>query len=107
LNEQLLPKQRQSLEVARAGYLAGQIDFFNLSDAEQTLLRFRLDEVETRTQRELILTELSLIIEGKPPSGAPMTSTASSVSMQGAAGPSAMGSAAPGMLPGNSAPPKK
>jgi outer membrane protein TolC len=107
LNEQLVPKQRQSLEVARAGYLAGQIDFFNLTDAEQTLLRFRLDEVETRTQRELILTELSLIIQGKPPSGAPMTSAASSASMQGAGGAGAMGSAAPGMLPGNSAPPKK
>src|SRR5436190_13892311 len=31
LQHELLPKQRQSLEVARSGYLAGQIDFFNLT----------------------------------------------------------------------------
>jgi len=37
-----VPRQRQSLEVARSGYLSGQIDFFNLTDAEQTLLRFGL-----------------------------------------------------------------
>jgi len=71
LRDQLLPKQRQSFEVARSGYLAGQIDFFNLTDAEQTLLRFALAEVEARTQREIALAELSLIIAGMSPSGAP------------------------------------
>jgi outer membrane protein TolC len=71
LQDQLLPKQRQSLEVARSGYLAGQIDFFNLTDAEQTLLRFALAEVEAGTQRELALAELSLLIVGVPPPGAP------------------------------------
>jgi outer membrane protein TolC len=76
LEEQLLPKQRQSLEVARSGYLSGQIDFFNLTDAEQTLLRFSLDAVEARTQRELSLAELSLIIEGMPPAETPMPSNA-------------------------------
>ena len=68
LREQLLPKATQSLEVARSGYLAGQIDFFNLTDAERTLLGFRLDQVETSTQREVVLTELSLMIAGMSPS---------------------------------------
>lgn len=72
LSDQLLPKARQSLEVARAGYLAGQIDFFNLIDAERTLLGFQLDKVEVATQREVVLTELSLIVQGMPPSGAAM-----------------------------------
>jgi outer membrane protein TolC len=72
LQNQLLPKQRQSLEVARSGYLAGRIDFFNLTDAEQTLLRFGLDQVEARTQRELSLVELTLLAQGLSPSGAPM-----------------------------------
>jgi cobalt-zinc-cadmium efflux system outer membrane protein len=72
LNDQLLPKARQSLEVARSGYLGGQIDFFNLTDAEQTLLGFNLDKVEATTQREIVLAELSLIIQGMPPSTAPM-----------------------------------
>jgi outer membrane protein TolC len=71
LREQLIPRQRQSLEVARSGYLAGQIDFFNLTDAEQTLLRFALAEVEARTQRELALAELSLVILGISPDGVP------------------------------------
>jgi outer membrane protein TolC len=74
LQQELLPKQRQSLEVARSGYLAGQIDFFNLTDAEQTLLRFALAEVDAREQRELALTELSLLTLGVRPN-APMGST--------------------------------
>ena len=36
-----------------------QNDFFNLTDAEQTLLRFGLGEVEARTQRELALAGAS------------------------------------------------
>ncbi|HWX18361.1 MAG TPA: TolC family protein [Candidatus Binatia bacterium] len=103
LQTELLPKQRQSLEVARSGYLAGQIDFFNLTDAEQTLLRFSLDEVEARTQRELSLVELSLIIQGLSPSGTDSGSKA----MGAAAAPGAMGPGSGGMLPGNSAPPPK
>jgi outer membrane protein, heavy metal efflux system len=67
LNDQLLPKARQSLEVARSGYLAGQIDFFNLTDTERTLLGFELDRVEAILQRELVLAELSLIVAGMPP----------------------------------------
>ncbi|HOX59313.1 MAG TPA: TolC family protein [Candidatus Paceibacterota bacterium] len=69
LQKTLLPKQRQSLEVARSAYMAGQVDFLNLTEAEQTLLRFNLDEVEARTQRELSLAELSLIMQGMPPAG--------------------------------------
>ncbi|HEY5910687.1 MAG TPA: TolC family protein [Verrucomicrobiae bacterium] len=74
LNDQLLPKARQSLEVARSGYLAGQIDFFNLTDTERTLLGFELDRVEAATQREITLAELSLIIAGMPPASASMGS---------------------------------
>jgi hypothetical protein len=47
--------------------LAGQIDFFNLTDAEQTLLRFALAEVDAREQRELALTDLSLLTLGVRP----------------------------------------
>jgi len=75
LNERLLPKARQSLEVARAGYLSGTIDFFNLIDAERTLLGFEVDKVEVATQREVILAELSLIAQGMSPSGNVMTAT--------------------------------
>jgi outer membrane protein TolC len=72
LQDKLLPKSRQSLEIARAGYLAGQIDFFNLMDAGRALLGFQLQEVEARARREIILAELSLSIAGLAPEGAPL-----------------------------------
>ena len=87
LNDELLPKARESLEVARGGYLAGQIDFFNLIDAERTLLGFELDKVEVATQREVVLAELSLIVQGMPPAGAAMGPT-SATPMSGGARPS-------------------
>jgi outer membrane protein, heavy metal efflux system len=107
LQNHLLPEQQQSLEVARSGYLAGQIDFFNLTDAEQTLLRFGLDQVEARTQRELALVDLSLLMQGLPAGGGGAGTTMAPARMESAASAGGMGSSAGGMLPGNSAPPKK
>ena len=113
LQKELLPKQMQSLEVARSAYLGGQVDFLNLTDVQQTLLRFELDQVEARTQRELSLAELSLIMQGMPPSAGGAVSTGMSAPTGGSrkmggsgAGPSSggMGTGAPAMLPGNSAP---
>ncbi len=75
VRDQLLPKARQSLEVARISYLSGQLDFFNLSDTERTLLDFQLTEVAARTERELALAELSLLIVGVPPADAPILAT--------------------------------
>jgi hypothetical protein len=80
LEKQLLPKARQSLEVARSGYLGGQIDFFNLTDTERTLLAFQLEKVDTAFQREIVLTELSLIIQGMSPSGSGMPAGANPAS---------------------------
>jgi outer membrane protein, heavy metal efflux system len=77
LDEKLLPKARQSLELARSGYLGGQIDFFNLTDAQRTLLGFKLDKVETTAQREVVLAELSLIVQGMPPVNAAMSAKTS------------------------------
>ena len=104
LQKLLLPKQRQSVAVSRSGYIAGQNDFFNLTDAEQTLLRFGLGEVEARTQRELALAELSLIVQGMPPTGAGEMGTVAAPSMAPAGG---MTSGGTGMLPGSPAAPKK
>ena len=80
LNDHLLPKARRSLEVARSSYLAGQIDFFNLTDTERTLLGFKLDKVEATVQREVALAELSLIIQGMPPANASTASRSSGMS---------------------------
>lgn len=72
LQTRLIPKARQLLELARAGYLSGTIDFFNLMDAERTLLEFQMKEAEARSDREIALAELSLLIAGVPPVGAPV-----------------------------------
>jgi len=72
LQEKLIPKARKSLEIARGGYLAGQIDFFNLIDAGRTMLNLQMEEVEARTRREIILADLSLSIAGMAPEGAPI-----------------------------------
>ena len=77
LQERLLPKAQQSLEVGRAAYLSGQLDFLNLISAQRTLLEFQLAEVEARTQRELALAELSLLILGQPPVSAPLLGSTS------------------------------
>ena len=84
LNDQLLPKARQSLEVARAGYLADQIDFFNLIDTQRTLLGFEQDKVEVATQREIVLAELSLIVQGMPAAGGAMGKGATTPKSSGA-----------------------
>jgi hypothetical protein len=52
--------------------LSGEINFFNLIDAERALLDYRLQEVEERTRREIILADLSLSIAGVAPEGAPI-----------------------------------
>jgi cobalt-zinc-cadmium efflux system outer membrane protein len=76
LQERLLPKAQQSLEVARAGYSASQSTFIDLLDAQRTWLGFLLAEVEARTQRELALAEISLLILGQPPASAPVLNPA-------------------------------
>ena len=76
LENRLIPKARQSLDIARAGYLAGTIDFFNLMDSERTLLNFQLSDVEARTQRENVISRLSLLIAGEPPVAMPSFSAA-------------------------------
>jgi len=72
-DDALLPKASQSLEVARAGYLSGQVDFFNLIDAWKTQLDFELKLIEAKTQRELAIAELALLVAGDEPAGSPLT----------------------------------
>ncbi|WCJ60256.1 TolC family protein [Fontisphaera persica] len=68
---QLIPKARLSLEVGRENYRAGLVDYFNLAEAQRTLLEFQLAEINARAQRELALSEMSLLLAGRLPEGAP------------------------------------
>jgi outer membrane protein TolC len=67
LDEQLLPKTRQALDLIRAGYLSGRSDFLDVIDAERQLLNLQLERIDALQQREISLTDLSLIIEGATP----------------------------------------
>ena len=71
LADRLVPKARQSLDAARAGYVNGRASFLDVIDAQRTLLAFELSGIEARTRRELALASLSLAIAGVPPPGAP------------------------------------
>jgi outer membrane protein TolC len=70
LQDSLIPKAQLSLELARVGYLSGEISFFNLIDAEQTRLELQLAEVEARMRRDILLAEISYWVAGVQPAEA-------------------------------------
>ena len=72
LRERLLPRARQSLEVARAAYRSGQVDFLNVIDDERSLLNFQLDEIAAQIQREIARAQLTVLVAGVPPEKAPL-----------------------------------
>jgi outer membrane protein, heavy metal efflux system len=78
IDEQLMPRARQSLDVARAAYLSGRLEFINVIDAQRELLNLQLERVDALKQREISLAELSLIIEGATPGQSPMPLTSPS-----------------------------
>jgi outer membrane protein TolC len=57
--ESLIPKAKQSLEVNRQGYEAGQMEFINLIDAERVLLEFELAHERARADHLVARAELS------------------------------------------------
>lgn len=71
-HHQLVPKARLSFEVGRQNYRAGILDYFNLAEAQRTLLEFQLAAVNARAQRELALAELAVLLAGRMPEGAPL-----------------------------------
>ena len=72
IENELMPQARQSLAAARAGYRAGTVDFSSLISTERLLLDLELGAAEARTQRAIALAELSLMVAGVPPPGAPV-----------------------------------
>ncbi|NLF22799.1 MAG: TolC family protein [Lentisphaerae bacterium] len=72
LEARLLPKGRQALEAARAGYANAQSGFADVIAGYRQLLDFERTFLEARTSRELTLASLSLLIAGTPPPGSPL-----------------------------------
>lgn len=77
IERDLLPKARQSLEVARSAYVTGRTGFLDVVEASRSLLDFELRGIEAQTQRELALAELALLVAGVPPENSPITTTES------------------------------
>ncbi len=75
LENLLIPKGQQSLQAAHAGYASGKTSFLDVIDSYRQLTGFDLSLVEARTQRELALSYLSLLIAGVPPQGSPVMIT--------------------------------
>jgi len=76
IEDKLIPRARQSLETVRAGYRTGTMDFSGLTDAERMLLDLKLAAAEARTEHEIALAELSIMVAGVSPPGAPILSNA-------------------------------
>jgi cobalt-zinc-cadmium efflux system outer membrane protein len=76
IENELIPRTRQSLETIRAGYRTGTMSFSALTDSEQTLLDLQLEAAQTRTDREIALADLSIMVAGLPPTNAPLLSNA-------------------------------
>ena len=74
IENELLPKARQSVETVRAGYRTGTMDFSAVTDAERMLLDLQLGAIQARNDREIALAELSLMVAGVPPANAPFLS---------------------------------
>jgi outer membrane protein TolC len=75
LEDKLIPRADQTLAIARAGYRASTTDLSNLTDTERAVLDLKLEAAQNRTDHQIALAELSLIVAGVPPSGAPFLSS--------------------------------
>ncbi len=74
IEDKLIPQARQSLDIVRAGYRAGTMDFSSLTDAERMLLDLQFEAAEARTEHQIALADLSLMVAGVPPANAPLLS---------------------------------
>lgn len=72
LTEQLIPKGKETLTASRTGYAAGKSSFLDVIESYRQLLGFDLALIEARTQREISLISLSLLIAATPPKGSPI-----------------------------------
>ncbi len=66
----LLPKARQSLEVARQAFEGERADFLDLIDAERTLLEFDLSYARALADRSIRLAEIEMIVGTEIPTNA-------------------------------------
>lgn len=69
--EELLPRARQSTDVAKNSYVTGKTDYLSVLESWKTLFEIELNILEARIRRELAVAELMFIV-GIFPAGAPI-----------------------------------
>ncbi len=67
-----LPGIEQSLQSARAGYQSGMVSLAAIPTMELMALDMRLERAAAVREREQVLAELSLLVVGQSPDGAPL-----------------------------------
>lgn len=63
---EIVPKAEQTLKVSLAAYEAGRVDFLQLIDNWQTLLRYQVAEVRIQAQLHQSLASLERVVAGLP-----------------------------------------
>jgi outer membrane protein TolC len=74
IRDELIPQAQQALATGRAGYRTGQMYFSGLLAAERMLLDLQLQAAAARTERDIALADLSILVAGVPPVNAPLLS---------------------------------
>jgi cobalt-zinc-cadmium efflux system outer membrane protein len=74
IENELIPRARESLEIEQAGYRAGAGNFSGLTDAELALVDLKNEAIQAQTDHEIALADLSLMVAGLPPTSAPLLS---------------------------------
>lgn len=64
--DSLIPRSRQILEITEEGYRTGQQEFFELIEAERSLLQYRLDGERARTDRLIAAARLRQLSNSFP-----------------------------------------
>ena len=72
LDETALPNLRQSLASLSAAYVTGMTGFAMIPETQKMILAMQIERVAALRDREETLTDLSLLVAGTPPAGAPL-----------------------------------
>ncbi len=78
LDHVAIPSVRQSLESAQAAYQSGMMTFAMIPDSRAMILGMQIERVAALRDREKTLADLSLLVAGQPPPGAPLVAAAES-----------------------------
>ena len=75
-----VPRLQQSLATAQASYQSGAANFDLIPETREMILNMQVERVAALRDREKTLADLSLLVAGEAPAGAPLPSAADALS---------------------------